>query len=246
MSIDHPTPSQIPRLRTLWQEAFGDSDAALDNFFVNAYAPERCLCITEGEQAAAAAYWFGCGEYAYIYAVATAKSHRGQGLCHRLMDAIHALLTRQGYSGAIVVPGEESLRKFYADMGYDHFGGIREFACQANSQPVSLRKVEAEEFAALRRKLLPAGAVVQEGENLAYLQTYAKFYAGEGFLLTAVQNGEELQGLELLGNTDAVHGILVALGAKSGTFRTPGNDLFAMYKPLNRENPPTYFGFAFD
>lgn len=246
MNLDHPVASQIPQLRALWQEAFGDSDAALDCFFDNAYAPERCLCIADADKVVAAAYWFGCGEYAYIYAVATAKSHRGQGLCHKLMDAIHALLTRQGYIGAMVVPGEESLRKFYAGMGYENFGGIREFTCQAAEKPVALRKVDAEEFAALRRKLLPTGAVVQEGENLAYLRAYAQFYAGADFLLTALWDGNELLGLELLGSAHAAPGILAALGAKNGTFRTPGENLFAMYKPLNSENPPTYFGFAFD
>ena len=246
MNLDHPRCSQIPQLRALWQEAFGDSDAALDCFFGTAYAPERCLCITDVDRAVAAAYWFSCGEYAYIYAVATAKSHRRQGLCHRLMEAIHALLTRQGYLGAMVVPGEERLRQFYVGMGYTNCGGIREFTCETADLPVILRKVEAEEFAALRPAFLPAGAVVQEGENLAYLRTYAQFYAGEDFLLTALQSGNELLGLELLGSTDAAPGILSALGAKSGSFRTPGVTPFAMYKPLNGENPPTYFGFAFD
>lgn len=246
MNIDHPAASQVPQLRVLWQEAFGDSDAALDCFFDNAYAPECCLCITDEAKAVAAAYWFCCGEYAYIYAVATAKSHRGQGLCHALMDALHALLARRGYAGAIVVPGEESLRGFYADMGYKNFGGIRQFACRAGTQPVTLRNVKAEEFAPLRRALLPTGAVVQEQKNLAYLQAYAQFYAGDGFLLTAIRDGEELQGLELLGDADAAPGILAALGAKSGTFRTPGDAPFAMHKPLSKEKPPTYFGFAFD
>ena len=246
MNLNHPAAVQIPQLRRLWQEAFGDSDAALDCFFQAAYAPERCLCITDAGNVVAAAYWFSCGEYAYIYAVATAKNHRGQGLCHKLMDAIHTLLTRQGYAGAMVVPGEESLRRFYAGMGYANFGGIREFSCQAASTPEALRQLRAAEFSAMRRQYLPAGAVVQEGENLAYLQTYAQFYAGKDFLLTVLQDGKVLQGLELLGNADAAAGILAALGANSGTFRTPGDTPFAMYKPLHSKKQPTYFGFAFD
>ena len=246
MNIDHPIPSQIPQLRHLWKEAFGDSDEALDAFFTTAYASERCMCITDGSALAAAAYWFHCRQYAYIYAVATAKSHRGQGLCHQLMDAIHALLAEEGYAGAIVVPGEESLRSFYKGMGYGDFGGIRIFTCAAGEEPLPIWQVDATEFAALRREFLPAGAVVQENENLAYLQTYTQFYAGSDFLLTAMRADEQLQGFELLGNVDAAPGILTALGAQSGTFRTIGTRPFAMYYPLGEKNPPTYLGFAFD
>lgn len=246
MNLDHPTPERIPGLRQLWQEAFGDTQEAIGQFFDTAFAPERCLCIPEGSAVAAAAYWFCCGEYAYIYAVATAKSHRGRGLCHRLMDAIHDELTRQGYAGAIVVPGEESLRQFYAGMGYGNFGGIREFTCQAGEKPAALREVETAEFARLRHTFLPAGGVVQEGENLLYLAQFARFYAGEDFLLAAAPQGDGLFGMELLGNADAAPGILTALGAKSGTFRTPGQIPWGMYKPLNRKNPPAYFGFAFE
>ena len=39
MIIKPPSKEEIPQLRTLWQEAFGDSDAFLDIFFSNAFAP---------------------------------------------------------------------------------------------------------------------------------------------------------------------------------------------------------------
>lgn len=241
MKFEHPTLAQIPGLRALWKEAFGDSDEFLDLFFENAFSPQRCLCAADGEMMAAA-YWFSCGKYAYIYAVATAKAHRGKGLCHELMAQIHRLLASQGYAGAIVVPGEESLRQFYAGMGYENFGGIREFACDAGPVPAVLTPLETAEFARLRRQYLPAGSVAQEGENLEFLRQFARFYAGPDFLVTVGPQSVA----ELLGNTEAAPGILAALGRKSGNFRTPGATPFAMYKPLGQENPPTYFGFAFD
>lgn len=245
MQIDHPSLSQIPQLRALWQEAFGDTDAFLDLFFSTAFDTKRCLCIAEDGQIAAAAYWFCCEKYAYIYAVATAKRHRGQGLCHQLMTAIHRLLATQGYAGAIVVPGEESLRRFYADMGYQNFGGIQESTCSAGT-PLPLRQLSATEFAALRRQYLPANSVVQERENLAFLSTWASFYAGETWLLTAILEDDQLRGIEFLGDTREAAGITAALGAKSGTFRTPGSTPFAMYKSLGGKCMPDYFGFAFD
>lgn len=245
MVIDCPKMEQIAGLRQLWKEAFGDTDAFLDCFFATAFAPERCVCATVDCEVAAAAYWFGCGEYAYIYAVATAKKFRGQGICHALMGKIHQILTAKGYAGCILVPGEESLRQFYRGMGYENSGGVNELDCEAGT-PLPVAKIDAAEFAALRRQYLPDGGVVQEGENLAFLSCWAEFYRGEDFLLTAVQEDDSLRGLELLGNAEAAPGILAALGAKSGTFLTPGDTPFAMYLPLNEKKAPAYFGFAFD
>lgn len=245
MNVDHPTAAQIADLRQLWQEAFGDTDAFLDTFFETAFDPQRCLCITASTTIAAAAYWFSCGQYAYIYAVATAKRHRGKGLCHALMARIHDLLAAQGYAGCIVVPGEESLRRFYGGMGYANFGGIREFSCTAGA-PQPIRRIDTPEFAALRRQFLPPGGVTQEGENLAFLSRWAEFYAGADFLLAATREGETLRGLELLGNSAATPGILATLGAERGIFRTPGSMPFAMCKSLGDKAPPTHFGFAFD
>lgn len=242
--------SRIPGLRRLWQEAFGDSDAFLDIFFRTAFSPERCRCIACDEEIAAALYWFDCAlggqKIAYIYAVATAKKHRGQGLCHRLMADTHARLKEAGYAGAILVPQEESLRRFYAGMGYRDAGGVGEFSCIAGS-PVPLRATGREEFALRRRRLLPEGGVIQEGENLLFLEHQVQFYAGETFLLSAWEDQGILHGVELLGDVSAAPGILGALGCREGTFRIPGKLPFAMFLPLTEDAVrPDYFGFAFD
>ncbi len=250
MNINHPTASQTAALRALWQEAFQDPDAFLDSFFTCAYAPERCLCMEQDDHIAAAAYWFDCetdgGRAAYIYAVATTRRCRHRGLCHTLMAEIHRLLASAGYCGSLLVPGNAALETLYASMGYEHFGGIREVSCAAGDAPVPLRAVDAGEYARLRRGFLPGGGVVQEGENLAFLSCHAGLYAGDDFLLAASREKNRLWGAELLGNTGAAPGILRALGADTGVFRTPGSTPFAMYRPLTAAPAPTYFGFAFD
>ena len=245
MEINHPALEQIPSLRQLWKEAFGDSDAFLDQFYRTAFAPERCVCATEGCTLVAAAYWFSCGEYAYIYAVATAKKYQGRGICHALMGKIHEILTLRGYDGCILVPGAESLRRFYRGMGYENFGGVYSLICEAGA-PLPLRRISADEFAALRRQYLPEGGVIQEGENLAFLSCWAEFYAGPDALVTAVREDGKVRILELLGSTDAAPGIAASLGAKSASIRTPGSIPYAMYKPLNKKQAPKYFGFCFD
>ena len=56
MTIDCPNQAQIPQLRALWQEAFGDTDAFLDIFFHRAYARSRSRCITQDGRVIAALY----------------------------------------------------------------------------------------------------------------------------------------------------------------------------------------------
>ena len=251
MTIDIPLPTQVPQLRSLWKEAFGDEDAFLDIFFSTAFSPERCCCITDGEQVVSASYRFDC-EYegvktAYLYALATAKAYRGQGLARKLMAQLHKQFTLSGYGCAILVPGEPGLADYYASMGYRLCGGRREFTCQAGKTPASLRQITTKEYAALRRKLLPPGSVIQEGENLAFLAAQAGFYAGDGFLLAAQKEGHSLMGFELLGDAAAAPGIVAALQCDSGTFRTPGSTPNAMYLPLGSASipAPTYLGFDF-
>lgn len=244
MNIDHPKREQIPQLRRLWKEAFGDEDAFLDHFYSKAFSPDRCLCATIDAEVAAMAYWFDCREYAYIYAVATAKKHRGKGISHVLMARIHEILTARGYAGCILVPGEESLRKFYADMGYENCGGVAEFDAAATA-PLPLRKLEIEEYAALRRQYLPEGGVIQEGVNLDFLACWAHFYEAPNAVLAAIWEEGTLLVPELLGDVQAAGSIVAALGADTGWFRSPGEKPFAMHRPLNCNTPPKYFAFCF-
>lgn len=241
----------ISALRGLWKEAFGDDDAFLDDFFTAAFSPRRMRAITENGQLKAALYWFDCGcrgkKLAYLYAVATAKAFRGQGLCRRLMEDTHRDLRQQGYAGAVLVPGEASLFEMYAGMGYEAFSGISEFSCTAQPGNLILERISAEHYAVLRRDLLPPGSVIQAGENLTFLQTQFDLFAGENLLLAAKKEGDALLCAELLGDIAAAPEILDALGCDRGTFRTPGSDRpFAMYHPFTEDPAPAYFGLAFD
>lgn len=239
-------------LRQLWQEVFGDSDGFLDAFFATGFSPDRCHCISEGDEPVSALYWFDCSlgghRLAYLYAVATAESRRGQGLAHRLLEQTHTILKSRGYSGVLLVPGTESLFAFYRKFGYRTVSKVSEFSCVWGDSAAPLRKVDLAEYARLRQQLLPEGGVVQEKETLAFLQTQAHFYAGEDFLLTAADDNGTLLVQELLGNPDAAPGILRALNIPAGRFRTPGTDRdFAMLLPLQENCPvPAYFGLALD
>ncbi len=253
MKIDKPQDSQWSQLRSLWQEAFSDTDAFLDGFGETAFSADRCRIATVDGRIAAALYWFECcylgKRLAYLYAVATGKEYRGQGICHRLMEDTHRHLKQLGYAGAILVPGSESLFAFYERMGYRKCTNIREIRCTASDAAVWVERINKAEYAKLRRQLLPKNAVVQEAENLDFLETHSAFYKGKDFVLAAFGEGNTLIGVELLGNAKTAPGIVNALGFERGMFRTCGGDKpFAMYFSLDGSKlpPPAYFGIAYD
>ncbi len=243
MKIDYPQESQIPRLRDLWHGAFADGDDFLDAFFDTVFAPDRCRCVTEQNDLGAMLYFLDCKldgrPMAYLYAIATAKKYQGRGFCRALVSDAKSHLKNLGYEGLILVPGDPELRQMYGKMGFENATSIRQFSCRKGDSPVTLRKLTAEEYGALRRQYLPEGSVLQEGESLTFLSKIAGLYAGEDFLYA--------EDAELLGNADAAPGILCALNRDKGIFRTPGKDSpFAMYFPLTGGPCPNYFGLAFD
>ena len=252
MTIDRPTPGQLGSLRRLFREAFGDTEEFLDIFFTRAYSPDRCRCVTDGETVAAALYWFDCQwkgkRIAYFYGVATAQSHRGQGLCRLLMENTHRQLRRLGYDGCVLVPQNDGLFAMYGKFGYRLCGCVAEFSCRAEGAPVRLKEVQPEEYAAARRRLLPKGGVVQEGVTLEFLSVFARLYTGPELALAAYPHEGKLVVCELLGSPESAPGILTALGYQEGTFRTPGQQKpFAMYLGLvNDPAMPDYFGLALD
>ena len=253
MKIHNPKLSQIPKLWGLWREAFCDTEEFLTAFYKTAFHVNRCRCVTIKEEFVASLYWFDCiykdKKIAYLYAVATAKAYRGQGICKSLISDTHSYLSGHGYEGVVLVPGNHDLFKFYEAMGYQTCSYIQEFCCTADGKGIEVRCVDQAEYARLRRQMLPQAGVVQENENLDFLESQATFLSGDKFLLAFREENHNLYGIELLGDASKAPKILSALGYNQGTFRIPGEKRpFAMYLSLGNPNlsSPEYFGLAFD
>ncbi len=239
------------QLKQLWQLAFGDSREFIDLFSDTGFSEDRCLYLTENGQITAALYWLDC-EYrgqrqAYVYAVATHPDHRGKGLCRQLMEKCHGVLAEQGYTAALLRPGEEGLIRMYKKLGYRSCTTLAEFPCTAG-QPIPLRLVGPEEYARLRRQYLPEDGLRQEGASLRFLAGYCCLYAGGDFLCAGGPEEGIFRCVELLGNRAAAPDILAALGYESGSFRCPGGEIpFAMGRKLTDDAVfPGYLGLAFD
>ena len=253
MKIDFPRNEDISKLQVLWQEAFGDTKEFIDLFFTNGFSSDRARCIITEGRAIAALYWFECEAHgekiAYIYAVATTKSHRGKGLCRILMEDTHRHLKESGFKSAILVPASSSLFGFYEKMGYKTCSYVTEFECTASDESTPLTKLCMEDFLRIRRSFLAAGDVIQEKENINFLSSYTDFYSGESFVIAVRKENNTLICSEILGDLSKAPHIVNSLGCEKGVFRTKGNEKpFAMLYPLTEEAfpSPSYFGFAFD
>lgn len=252
MNFEHPGERQVSQLVQLWKEVFGEYDGFWELFRDTAFQPDHCRCITENGHAVAGLYWFDCScgqdKIAYVYAVVTDPHFRGRGLCRMLMADVHALLKDQGYASVMLVPADEVLRQMYRKLGYENCTTIGTLSCTSGQSAAEIRNVSIEEYADLRRKLLPENGVLQEGNQLSFLAAQAQLFAGRDFLLAAYLDGEILRGMELLGNPESAPGIVRALGCNSGVFQIPGDEKpFSMIHKLT-ENAvtPAYFGFSFD
>ena len=247
MRIDAPRVRDIPALRRLWKESFGDDDLFLDGFFRTAFSPHRCRCVYMDNYLAAALYWFDCSwegrKIAYIYAVATDKAYRGRNLCRSLMEQTHKELLAGGYAGTALVPGNAGLFELYGKLGYRPFCRLQQQEIAAGEKAAAPKKLTAEGFGEKRKALLPQGAVLQEGVTLSYLACFAEFFEAEGCVMCLSREEGTAYFQEFLGNPQHIPGILAALGMQKGVVRLPGGDCSAMYYSPEKETP-SYLGLS--
>lgn len=248
MIIDKPQAGDLPGLRQLWKQAFGDSDAFLDGFFSKGFSTHRCRCVYIDGNVAAALYWFDCiwqeRKAAYIYAVATDAGFRGKGLCRKLMEDTHRHLQESGYAGAALVPGSKDLFALYEKLGYRSFCPMETVTITAGTTPLSVESLTPEEFDTLRQSRLPENAILQQEKTTAFLATFADLYKAGNAVFAVSREKDTLYFQEYLGDRLLLGGIIAALNAEKGVVRLPGGTQnTAMYLSLdNHTELPAYLG----
>ena len=178
--------------------------------------------------------------------VATAKRHRGKGVCAALMAHTHLYLRDNGYSLAILVPSDPSLFDFYRKQGYETCGYISDFKVQAEDREIHLKKFSATEYFNIRNTFTPQNSVNLIGYT-DFLNSQYAFYKGDDFIFCKNKSGSSFP--EFLGNTEKLPFIIFSLGHRSARIRTVGNKKpFCMGISLDgtRIESDIYFPFAFD
>lgn len=256
MITKHPTQAHIPALKQLWKQAFGDTDQLIDNFFAIAYAPERCLCGFEDGKLVAMLYWMDHTwrehKIAYLYAVATDKAYRGQGICSKLLERTAARLRKLGYYGIMLVPENPDLMEFYKKRGYEVATTLCHFTVPAASIPdPELRRITWEKYAFYRSQLLPPESMLPGEEVYRFIDTYQNFYrCSAGIFCGAVEQtagGPILRMQEFLGEPKGMFTAIHSLGCVGAKLRLYGGAPYGLFRGLTRsKETPAYIGLPMD
>lgn len=204
MLLTRPSvPDDVPAQRHLWQLAFGDGDAYVDNFYSSYYRPERVLVLEEDGQVRSMTAWFdttfvvpGKGAYraAYLYAVATHPDCRGRGLAGKLLSDADAYFQTLDIPAVTTVPAEPSLHHFFAANGFGecfrHFEGtLSPSELPPSPQTALLCAASPMEYAATREPLLAAIAHIAYPEDALRYQVGCCTLGGGGLFCASTSAG---------------------------------------------------------
>ena len=123
-------PRDYQQLKALWMNAFGDSETAVDAFFIQRHKDENMLVDIRDDKAAGMLTMLpvtlstsGGQSYQarYIYAVATREDCRRQGVSTALLNAAYAHMKSLGEAAAVLVPATPDLFAFYEKRDYKTF-----------------------------------------------------------------------------------------------------------------------------
>ena len=168
------TEKDAPGIVALWQEAFHETPSL----------PE-CISFVAEQEGETVAMLHALPQRfrtsrdrkaAYLYAIATKKTHRGQGLCRGLMAYAESVLDADC---CVLVPASESLFGFYESLGYETAFTRRRTAFTGGEE------IPEAEYLTLREQLLPMAHMVYEDLSYAKKVYGLKFYKTEAGICAA-------------------------------------------------------------
>ncbi len=119
--------ADVPALKALWMEAFGDTPEGTDHYFTNRFQPDGMLVLEEQDELQGMLSMLPIDlvlgarrrPARYLFAIATAVKHRGKGVSSRLITHALELVRATGDAAAMLVPAGEDLFRFYGKRGFD-------------------------------------------------------------------------------------------------------------------------------
>lgn len=177
-------PEEIPAQKRLWKLAFGDDEKYIDWFYRCCGRPEdMLLLLEEGQLASMLALLpqevvLPGGETArawYIYALATDPTVRSRGYGRQLLHYVDFHLRARGADCVTTVPAEPSLFKFFGTVDFAPSFSTRKLELLRDMVPDvapgdRAEPVEAEEYNAIRERLLEGTPHVRYGQELIRYQ----------------------------------------------------------------------------
>lgn len=118
--------ADVAELKALWSQAFGDSQAYIDDYFANIFQADHTLVLQiEGiivsmlTRIPVSLHIRGISYPGKMfYAIATKGDYQGQGLASALIKYANQLETEAGQDFSVIVPAGPDLFPFYERQGY--------------------------------------------------------------------------------------------------------------------------------
>lgn len=230
---------ELPRLISLWRACFGDSEEEIRRCFRCFCPPGQALVLEERGVVCSMllrlpvtiALADGTVSSAdYVYAFCTDPSEQGRGYGRRLLAAEEELARSDGSAAVLMVPGEQSLFRFYGALGYAPTLLCREEKVTGGVSSLSAAPCSPEHYRREREFWLAGRNHVRYGpELLAYQAESCRLTGGGlydlgcGVASAAIAPDGTLLIQELLTcrRREAVSALLDALGAQTAKVRLP-------------------------
>ena len=152
----------IPVLKALWKEAFGDEQQDIDLFFETVYPNAAGFCAEDG--GALVSMLFALPQTmvreekqrrcAYLYAVATKKDRQGEGLCSALLSYAEKELRKRYFEALLLSPASEDLADFYAERGFVRQTGAKKVILDCAQPTGQATEIGVQDYAGLRETAL--------------------------------------------------------------------------------------------
>ncbi len=115
--------SDIPEITKIWQSSFGDEKEYIDFFLQNRFMDIDTLVFEKEGKVVSQLFLISCrikniSGY-YLYAAATDSEYRGQGIMASLLEFAESYAKDNGADFIFLVPGNESLYRYYERFGYE-------------------------------------------------------------------------------------------------------------------------------
>ncbi len=169
-----PTPSDIPALKTIWHNVFGDDLADIDRFFQTLYANKNTLIWKDSDKLVSMLYMLPYEHNVYLYALATLPEYRGCGIMKKLINEACQRAAKQGAKGVFLIPAE-GMETYYERFGFALYNG-REL--DKNRPPATDYEMQIQDFVEyLDETFIPETIMAKDfgGFNIKELFGYIPF-----------------------------------------------------------------------
>lgn len=255
--------NDVPQLKALWKEGFGDSAEQINLFFEKVWPNAGGFCAEENDKVVSMVFTLPvflalAGETkkaVYLYAVTTQEKFRRQGLCKKLLAFAEKELRKKYVCCMLLVPEDDHLAAYYEGLGFTQTPSVQLLDLQEQKQAGQAMEISAQAYAGLRETLLIDVPHVQYDRKLLdYEAARCKFYQlqiANSFGCAAVCTADGGCVVdELLPDAAFLPALATVVSADRWYVKCPGQThVFAMMKWLEEEDPvydAAYLGFSFD